>query len=170
MPAPLRKVSPNELPRVLIYSTAITCAALSALMLQIQFERIGLALVSLGHDAFSGKMPKLRAAGPWWAMAALALIVGGAVGAALSRFPFPWHRFRVLRWLIGAIIVFILADIGHSAAAPPGVGAAAQLAVSLAALVLAALMGMLGAYITTGRRHERKEIPARIEPPVRLGD
>jgi hypothetical protein len=120
-------------------------------MLQIYLGRFGVDLVSLGHSLSSGKAPQLRAAGPWWAIAALGFIVGGAAGAALSRFPLPWRRFRLLRWAAGAALVLLLADIGHSAAAPRGVGAAAQLAVSLAAIALAALMAMLGAYIT-GRR------------------
>jgi hypothetical protein len=129
----------------------MTCGVFSALLLQIYLERIGFDLVSLGHDLISGRAPKLRAAWPWWGIGGLAFIVGGAVGAALSRFPLPWRRYRLLRWAAAAGIVLMLADIGHSAATPRGVAAGAELAASLAALGLGALMAMLGAYIT-GRR------------------
>src|SRR5918996_248035 len=112
MPPPPSDPSATELPQILIYTTAITCAALSAFMLQISFERIGLGLESLGHNLVSGRLPHLRAAGPWWTLAGLGLIVGGAVGATLSRFPLPWHRFRMLRWTAGAVVVFVLAHIG----------------------------------------------------------
>jgi hypothetical protein len=151
MPPSAGDLSPMPFSPVLVYATAITCGAFSALMLQIHLERVGFDLVSLGHNLIAGRMPQLRAALPWWAIAGVGFIMGGVAGAALSRFPLPWRRFRLLRWAAAAGIVLILADIGHSAAAPRGVGAAAQLAASLAALALGALMAMLGAYIT-GRR------------------
>src|SRR5262249_60465763 len=94
-----------------------------------------------------------RAACPWWAMAGFAFIVSGVPAAALSRLPFPWSRFRLLRWLAGVVVILVLADIGHSATtiAPLGTGAGANLAASLGALALAALMSMFGAYFTARR-------------------
>jgi hypothetical protein len=81
----------------------------------------------------------------------MAFIVSGATAAALSRLPLPWRRFRLLRWVAGAGIVFLLADIGHSAVALEGVSAGANVAASLGALVTAALMAMSGAYFTVRR-------------------
>jgi hypothetical protein len=78
----------------------------------------------------------------------VAFIVSGATAAALSRVPLPWRRFRLLRWLAGAAIVFALGDVGHSAAAPEGAGLGTNVAASLAALIVAALMAMFGAYFT----------------------
>jgi hypothetical protein len=149
---PQHSLPPGELPRPLIYATALTCGVLAAMALEIELQRIGLDLVSLGQTLFSGGAMQLRAAGPWWAIAGLAFIVGGATAAALARLPLPWRRFRLLRWAAGAGIVFVLADIGHSAADPGAAGVAARLVASLAALALAALMAMLGAYFTAGRR------------------
>ena len=54
-------------------------------------------------------------------------------------------------WTGIGCIVLLLADIGHSAAAPEGVGAGVNVAARLAALGLAALMAMLGAYLTVRR-------------------
>jgi hypothetical protein len=151
MARPARDRSPVDMPRPLVYATALTCGVLAAMALQIYFARIGFDLVSLWQTLLSGK-GELRTLGPWWAIAGLAFIVGGAVAAALARLPLPWRRFRLLRWAAGAGIVLALADIGHSAGAPDGVGAAANLATSLGALAIAAVMALLGAHITAGRR------------------
>ncbi len=155
MQSPKRELAPIELPPALIYTTALTCGVLAALALQIHLSRAGYDLVGLWENVFSTKSMQLRAAGPWWAIAGLAFIVSGATAAALSRLPLPWRRFRLLRWAAGAAIVFLLADIGHSATAPAGpaggAGAAATLAASFGALAVAALMSMFGAYFTVRR-------------------
>jgi hypothetical protein len=152
MAPPANGFSPTAFPRTLIYATAMTCGVFAGLLLQIYLGRFGFDLVSLGHNLIAGKAPQLRAAGPWWGIAGLAFVAGGAAAAALSRFSLPWRRFRILRWVAAAGTVLLLAEIGHAAGVPRGVGAAAQVAASLVALALAALMAMLGAYITTARR------------------
>jgi hypothetical protein len=144
-------LSPIALPRGLIYTTALTCGVLAALALQINLSRAGFDLVGLWANMFSTKAMQLRMAGPWWAIAGLAFVVSGATAAALSRLPLPWRRFRLLRWALGAVIVFVLADIGHSATAPAGTGAGANVAASFGALGIAALMAMFGAYFTVRR-------------------
>jgi hypothetical protein len=144
-------LSPFALPRGLIYTTALTCGVLAALALQINLSRAGFDLVGLWANMFSTKAMQLRTAGPWWAIAGLAFVVSGATAAALSRLPLPWRRFRLLRWALGTVIVFVLADIGHSATAPEGTGAGANVAASLGALGIAALMAMFGAYFTVRR-------------------
>jgi hypothetical protein len=148
MQSPKRELARIELPRVLIYTTALTCGVLAALALQIHLSRSGLDLVGLWANLLSPKSLQLRTAGPWWAIAGIAFIASGATAAALSRLPLPWRRFRLLRWAAGAAVVFLLADIGHSAGALEGVEAGAAVAASLAALVVAALMAMFGAYFT----------------------
>jgi hypothetical protein len=93
----------------------------------------------------------LRTTGPWWALAGAAFVVSGATAAALDRFPFPWRRFRPLRWALGAVIVLLLAHVAHSAAAPEEVGEGATVAVRLAALGTATLLALLGAYLAVRR-------------------
>jgi hypothetical protein len=56
-----------------------------------------------------------------------------------------------LRRAVGAVIVFLLADLGHSSAGTVRVDAAANVLASLAALVIAAFMGLCGAYFTARR-------------------
>jgi hypothetical protein len=151
MQHPKRDLSDLVLPRVLIFTTALTCGVLAALVVQIQLSRTGLDVVGLWQNLFSTKALQLRTAGPWWAIAGSAFIASGAVAAALSRFPLPWRGFRLLRWILGGIIVFALAHVGHAAAGAPGTGAGAQVGASLAALGVAVLMAMFGAYFTVRR-------------------
>ena len=84
-------------------------------------------------------------------MAGLAFVAGGITAAALSRFPLPWQRFRTLRWIAGTAVVVVLADIGHVAASIPPSEAGSTVAARLAAISLAMLMSMLGAYFTARR-------------------
>jgi hypothetical protein len=82
----------------------------------------------------------------------MAFVVSGATAAALVRLPFPWRRFRPLRWVLGALIVLLLAHIGHTDA--PGAHAlalGADVAVRLTALGLAALIAMVGGYLAARR-------------------
>jgi hypothetical protein len=148
MQKPRRELARIELPRVLIYTSALTCGVLAALALQIYLGRVGYDVVGLWENLLSPKAMQLRVAGPWWALAGLAFIVSGATAAALSRVPLPWRRFRLLRWLAGTAIVLALADIGHLAAGPEGGDAGVHVAASLGALIIAALMAMFGAYFT----------------------
>ncbi len=151
MQHPKRDLSELVLPRALIFTTALTCGVLAALVVQIQLSRAGLDVVGLWQNLFSTKALQLRTAGPWWAIAGSAFIASGAVAAALSRFPLPWRGFRLLRWILGGIIVFALAHVGHAAAGAAGTGAGAQVGASLAALGVAVLMAMFGAYFTVRR-------------------
>jgi hypothetical protein len=148
---PRRDLSPAALPRVLVYATALTCGVLAAMALQIYLDRAGFDLVGLWHNLFSAKALQLRTAGPWWGSAGIAFLVGGAVAAVLSRAPLPWRRWRLVRWVAGALVVFALARVGEATVGPADVGAGANVAASLGALGLAALMSVVGAYFTVPR-------------------
>ena len=138
-----------DLPPTLVHATALTCGVLAALAMQIYLARFGFDLVTIWHNLAAGRGLQLRTAGPWWATAGTAFIVSGATAATLSRLPLPWHRFRLLRWTLGAILVFVLADIAHSATTHGSAGA--NLAAALTALAIATLMAILGAFFS-GRR------------------
>ncbi len=81
----------------------------------------------------------------------------GRSAAALSRLPLPWRRFRLLRWAAGAAIVLAARRISAIRRPRRGVGAAAHLAASLAAIALAALMAMLGPISPAGARALREK-------------
>ena len=137
---------------MLVYAGAVTCGVLAALALQIYLSAAGFDLGALWEGLMAAKGRQLRTTGPWWAIAATAFAVSGATAAALSRLPFPWRRFRPLRWALGAVIVFLLAHVGHSdAAGTESLGPGANVAVRLAAFGLAGLTAMLGAYLAVRR-------------------
>jgi hypothetical protein len=152
MPDSRRELSRNSaLPAILIYTIAITCGVLTAIAVQIPLGRAGFDLVAMWQNLLSTGVVQLRIAGPWWAIAGLAFIVGGITAAGLSRLPPPWRRFRALRWAAGAGAVFLLAHIGHKSAGLVSVDAGAHIAASLGALGVAALMSLCGAYLTARR-------------------
>ena len=146
-----RELSSVPLPPTLIYATALTCGVMAAIGLQVYLNRAGYDLVSVWQNLLSPRAMQLRTAGPWWAIAGVAFIVSGLTAATLSRLPLPWRRFRLLRWAAGAVIVFLLSDLGHSSAGTVRVDAGANVLASLAALAIAAFMGLCGAYFTARR-------------------
>src|ERR1044072_5066970 len=132
--------------KMLTYAGAITSGVLAALALQIYLSGAGFDLGELWDNLLSAKPRELRTTGPWWAVAGMAFVVSGATAAALVRLPFPWRRYRTLRWLLGGLIVLLLGHIGHTdAAGLHALGLGAELAVRLTALGLAALIAILGA-------------------------
>jgi hypothetical protein len=150
MATPIRELPRTEVPRALVLVTATTCGVLAAIAAQIVLARRGIELAGVWRDIASRGF-HLRAAGAWWMMAGSALLVGAAVAAALSRFPLPWLRFRLLRWIAGAALVGVLAHIGHAAAMKAGVAVGIHAAASVAAVVAAALTALFGAYFAAKR-------------------
>ena len=106
MNAPIRELPRTEVPRPLVLVTAMTCGVLAAIAAQIVLAQRGIELAGVWREIASRGF-HLRAAGAWWMMAGSALLVGAAVAAALSRFPLPWLRFRLLRWIAGAALVAV---------------------------------------------------------------
>jgi hypothetical protein len=141
----------GNLPPVLIYAAALTSGVLSAVALQIHLARAGLSLVPLWQSLFSAGAVNLRATGPWWAMAGISFLVSGLTAAALSRVSFPLRRLRLARWSAGIAIVFLLAHIGHGSASLHPVNAGITAATSLAALLIAGMLALCGAYFTVPR-------------------
>lgn len=147
---PKKALGSLDLPRVLVFGTGVTCGVLAAICVQILLGNAGLGLTAVWHNLITGQSLQSRSAAALWLFAGAALVVSAAVAAGLSRFPLPWVRFRLLRWLFGAALVAGLAEIGHAASGGEGSGGL-QLAVNLAALSLAAVMGMVGAFFTARR-------------------
>jgi len=144
--------SRRELPGILIYSAAITVGVLAALAVQVWFTHAGYDPAGLWRGLFSSRSLQLRAAGPLWVMAGASFVASGATAAALSRLPLPWRRWRNIRWASGIVLVFALAHVGHlGASAITEVRTGIQVAVSLGTLLVAAVMALLGSYLTARR-------------------
>jgi hypothetical protein len=146
-----RDAMDRPLPPSLVYATALTCAVLAAIATQIQLTYAGYNLTRLWQNLFSAGAMQLGTAGPWWAIAAAAFIVGGITAAALSRLAPPWRRFRFLRWLGGAALVWLLANVGHHLGGLPPEQLGTNTAIGLAVIGIAVFMGFCGAYLTVRR-------------------
>ena len=151
MNAPIRELPRTEVPRALVLVTATTCGVLAAIAAQIVLAQRGIELAGVWRELLSARGLQLRAAGAWWGMAASAFLAGAVVAAALSRFPLPWLRFRLLRWIAGGLLVAALAHIGHAAAMKAGIAVGIHAAASFAAVCAAAAMALFGAYFAAKR-------------------
>jgi hypothetical protein len=139
----------NELSRALVYVTGMTCGLLAAIAAEILLHRTGIEIADTWRSLASGQSLQMRAVSVFWLMIGSSFVVSAVVAAALSRLPPPWLRLRTLRWLASAVIVFALAEVGHIAAITVGHGGGAHTAMSMVALVAAALVALFGAYFAT---------------------
>jgi hypothetical protein len=151
MKAPIRELPRTEVSRVLVYVTSISCGVLAAIAVQILLRRAGIELGDMWRNILTAQALQLRSAGGGWLMLGAAFVVGAVVAAVLSRLPLPWHRFRLLRWVMGAALVFAMAEVGHVASVAGGPGNGAHAAATLATLCAAALVAMFGAYFASRR-------------------
>jgi hypothetical protein len=143
--------SAEKLPPVLVYAAALTCGVLAAVAMEIHLGRAGFSLIPLWEALFSPRVLDLRTTGPWWAIAGVAFLVSGLTAAALSRVSLPFRRLRLARWVAGSALVLLLAHVGHGSVGLPHVDIGANTAVSLAALFLAGMLALCGAYFTVQR-------------------
>ncbi len=138
----------NELSRTLVYVTSMTCGVLAAIAAEILLRRTGVEIADTWRSLASGQL-QMRAVSIFWLMIGSAFVVSAVVAAALSRLPPPWLRLRTLRWLASLVLVFALAEAGHIAAITVGHGGGAHAAMSMAALLAAALVALFAAYFAT---------------------
>src|SRR5260370_17894001 len=115
MQSPKRDAFCARFPPALIAAAALACGVLAALALEIYLTGAGFDPANLWENSLSSGTRDLRTAGPWWGIAALAFVVSGITAAALSRFPPPWHRYRLLRWVAAGVILLLVEHITHSA-------------------------------------------------------
>src|SRR5215216_3791901 len=149
MPTEISELHHAHLPRPLVYVTAVTCGVLAAMTVQMLLSRAGVELAAAWDSLFS-RVPQVRSAGIWWLMVGSAFLVSATVAATLSRLPWPWHRFRLLRWILAGAALFALAEVGHSPpAAAHGIGV--QVGASMVALCAAALMALFGTFFAVRR-------------------
>jgi hypothetical protein len=139
----------NELSRALVYVTGMTCGVLAAIAAEIMLRRTGVEIADTWRSIASGQSLPMRAVSVFWLMIGSSFVVSAVVAAALSRLPPPWLRLRTLRWLASAVLVFALAEVGHIAAITAGHGGGAHTAMSMLALVAAALVALFGANFAT---------------------
>jgi hypothetical protein len=151
MQTEIREAHHTDLPPALIYATAVVSGVLAAMAVQILLSRAGIDLAGVWSTLFSTSALQLRSAGTWWLMVGSAFLVSAMVAAALSRLPRPWHRFRLVRWLLAGALLFAITEIGRSATANAMPSMRVHVAVSFVALLAAALMALFGAFFAAKR-------------------
>ncbi len=160
-----------ELPRVLLFVTALTCGLFLALAVHIALTGAGAGLTSMWHTLFSTSMDQLKSALAWWAIGISGCI--GSLGAILLLRRIsagrPAHRF--LRLSLGVAFFCLLAAAGHAALSPPDIGAAITVGANLAAMSFGAFMAFCTAHLTIDRRGiiARGLLPSPASTPPRAG-
>jgi hypothetical protein len=139
-----------QLSRTLILWTCITCAVVATLALQILLSERGIQLAEIWREVSANKL-RVGSAMAWWVVAGSGFLVGAVVSYGLGVAPPPWRRYRLLRWVIGIVVVFALAHVARHAGPPEGVSAALYLVSTTAAIVAAALMAVVGAFFALRR-------------------
>jgi hypothetical protein len=151
MKSPIRELPRTDLPRPLVYATGVAAGVVAAMVVQILMARTGVELSGIWRNLLTAQALQLRSAGAWWLMEGAAFLTSAVIVAALSRLPWPWHRLRGLRWLLGIALVFALAEVGHIASGLESHDVGAHLAVTLIALAAAAFIALFGAYFAVKR-------------------
>ena len=124
---------------------AISAGVFVTLAEQVLLNNRDMKVGAIWQNLAGGGVLNLRAAVVWWVIAGSALVIGAVVASVLSRLPPPWEAARLLRWILSAAGLFVLAHIGHAVGAVEGIGPLAQLGGSAFAILLAALMAAFGA-------------------------
>ena len=137
--------------RLLPLLTGMTAGIFATIAMQVLLNNKGMPIGTVWQNIANGEPLNLRAALVWWVIAGSALVVGALVAGVLGHFPTPWRRYRLLRWVLGAIVVFGLAHVAHGADAPEGIKLAAQLTATATAILIAALMAAFGAVFALRR-------------------
>jgi hypothetical protein len=137
------------LPRVLIFTAAVTCGLFLALAVHIALDGAGAGLTRVWRDLFPTSTAQLGSALAWWAIGASACI-GAWATILLLRPSTRWPAPRMLRLCLGLGFFCLLAAAGH--AAPAGsMGTAAATTANLAAMSLGAFMAFCTAHFALAR-------------------
>lgn len=136
----------QELPRVLVFSTALLCGLLLALAAHIALTAAGFGLTSVMRDLFPTTTDQLKSALAWWGIG----IAGcaGSWGAILllrktSSTQPTQHLFRIA---LGVAFFSLLAAAGHEASSAPAGSAAMTALTNLAAMAFGAFMAFFAAH------------------------
>jgi hypothetical protein len=141
----------RELPPALIFGAAVTCGVLAALAAHILLRGAGIELLAMWRGIAPTNAAEMKAALAWWLTAGSALAASWIAVIMLSAPPIARHHARLLQWLLAGVLVGSLAGIGHSAAGQANVATVHQVAGSLLALGLGALMALCGTHFAMKR-------------------
>lgn len=133
----------QDLPRVLVFTSALLCGLFLALATHITLTAAGAGLTSVVRDLFSTTADQVRSALAWWAIGIAGCL--GSWGAVLAlRAASPSQR--LLRTGLAFIFFCVLAAAGRAAAAAPSGGASTLLLANLSAMAFGTFMAFFAAH------------------------
>jgi hypothetical protein len=136
--------------RTLSFTTGTLGGFLVAVSAQVLLSQTHFDLAAMWYDLFAATV-QIRSALAWWLIAGTAL-AGGFLAAAVTRFLLMnWWPLRLLRWILGAVIVAGLGAVGHVASEPAELDSAAYVAANLSGMVAALLAASVGAFFAARR-------------------
>ncbi len=137
--------------RTLALATGTIGGFLVAASAQVLLFHKNVELATMWHDLFATSTVQIRSALAWWLLAGTAL-VGGFVAAAVTRFLLTnWWPLRLLRWILGTVLVAGLAAVGHVSTEPAEIDSAAYLAANLSSMTASLLAAAVGAFFAAWR-------------------
>jgi len=137
--------------RTLALATGTIGGFLVAASAQVLLFHKNVELATMWRDLFATSTVQIRSALAWWLLAGTAL-VGGFVAAAVTRFLLTnWWPLRLLRWILGTMLVAGLAAVGHVASEPAEIDSAAYLAANLSSMTASLLAASVGAFFAARR-------------------
>jgi hypothetical protein len=144
--------TPQELPRALLFSLALTCGLFLALVVHIALGHANAGLASMWRDLFPASANQLKSALAWWAIGGAGCLGSWGTILLLRHTSAGEPAQRFLRLGLAAIFFCLLAAAGHAAASAPAAGAAATTAANLGAMSLGGFMAFCAAHFAL-RRH-----------------
>jgi hypothetical protein len=140
-----------ELPRVLIFATAIICGLFLALTVHIGLTGAGAGLTSIWRDLFPTSTVQLKSALAWWAIGGAACLGSWGTVLVLRKTSARLPLDRMLKLALSGVFFCLLVAAGHAAAAAPNIGPVATAAANLAAMCLGAFMAFCTAHFAIDR-------------------
>jgi hypothetical protein len=143
--------APQELPRVLIYITALACGVFLALAVHIGLSAGGAGRGGALRGVFGGGPEPNKTALAWWAIGLAGCF--GSLGTILllRKTAADRRALRLLRLSLGLAFFCLLAAAGSKASSAPAHGAAMTTAANLAAMGLGAFMAFFAAHFAARR-------------------
>jgi hypothetical protein len=139
-------------PRILaahVFAVALMSGLMIAMVTQVVLARYGIVMAGMWRTLFVAGQAQLRSALAWWMIAGAAFIGGFAVAFVMSRV--EWLYLRFLRGWLAAALVIALAVLAREVPTAEGIGIAAQVGTSAAAMIVAGAMAGFGGYFALRR-------------------
>jgi hypothetical protein len=129
----------------------LTAGVLAALAVDVQLAAKDMSVATAWSQLVGGEQMRFASASALWAVAGIAFVAGAITAALLGKYPPPWRDQRVLRWIIGTLILFGLAHVAHGVSTPHGVEPGIAVVAEMSAIAIAAIMALFGAFFARPR-------------------